>query len=152
MRDFFNGWRRKTGVVTLALLLVFIFWWVRSLYVTDVLCMRERNKFLGTYLFDIVSVFESDYVNLFASGGSSLLWLRRKDRNPYEPFYMQYEVGGDVLERMTPQADVSNPSVVLVPYPAIVIPLALISLWLLLVKPRKSAQKKITESISEKFA
>ena len=141
MGDYFKGWRRQTGVVTLVLLMVFNFWGVRSLFITDVLCMRERNRFLGSHLFEIVNLFDSDYVNVFASDGTSLIWLRRKDRNPYEPFYARHEASGDVLERMTPQADVSNPVVVYLPYPAIVIPLTLVSLWLLLTKPRLSNQK-----------
>ena len=150
MGKILRDWRRQTGEVTFVLLLVFTFWWVRSLFITDVLCMREKNRFLGSYLFDVANLFDSDYVNVFASDGSSVLWLRRKDKNPYEPFYARYEAIGDVLERMTPQADVSNPAVVIIPYPTIVIPLTLISLLLLLSKPRQSNQNKTVEPVSEK--
>lgn len=149
---FFRGRRRKIGAVTLVLAMVLVFWWVRSLFITDVLCMREKNRFLEAYLFDIINFFSSDYVNVFASDGSSLLWLRRKDRNPFEPFYSRYEASGDVLEHMIPQMDVSNPVVVYVPYPAIVVPLILISLWLLLSKPISSTQRKIDKTTPEKGA
>ena len=152
MSDFFRGWRRKFGVVTLVLAMVLIFWWVRSLFITDVLCLREKNRFLEAYLFDIITVYSSDHVNVFASDGSSLIWLRRKDRNPNDPSYSTYEASGDVLEHMIPQMNVSNPVVVYVPYPAIVIPLVLISLWLLLSKPHKSNQKKLAEPIENDVA
>jgi hypothetical protein len=148
----FHEWRRKIGAVTLVLAMVLVFWWVRSLFITDVLCMREKNRFLEAYLFDIINFFSSDYVNVFASDGSSLLWLRRKDRNPFEPFYSRYEASGDVLEHMIPQMDVSNPVVVYVPYPAIVVPLILISVWLLLSKPIPLTQRKIDKITPEKDA
>ena len=138
MGKIIKGWRRKTGLVTLLLALVFTLWWVRSRSTCDVICLRERNKFLATYLFDIVNFFDSDYVNVIASDGSSIHWIRL-DRYPNYPFYATYPAGGDVLERMIPQANVSNPAVVVhIPYPAIVVPLALASAWLLLFNPRRA--------------
>ena len=36
MGDFFHGWRRKIGVVTLVMALVFVSGWVRSLCAEDI--------------------------------------------------------------------------------------------------------------------
>ena len=147
MGEFSKGWRCKVGCVTLVMACVCAFWWSRSLFVTDVVCLRERNKFLNSYLFDVITLFDSDYVNLFASDRSSLIWLRKRSREPHEPFYSRYEATADVLERMIPQWDTSNPvAAVYVPYPAIVCSLIFVSLWLLLSKHRKSNRRKILES------
>ena len=136
--------------MTLVLALVFVFWWARSHFVTDVICLRERNKFLNAYLFEVITFFDSDYVNFLASDGSSMLWLRKRSREPNEPFYSRYKASGDVLERIIPQWDTSNPvAVVYIPYPAIVCPLALVSLWLLLSMPSKTSPKKTDEPSSK---
>ena len=42
--------------------------------------------------------------------------------------------------------------IIMIQYGSITVPLTLISLWLLLSKPRKSTPKKITEPIPEKVA
>ncbi len=149
MIEFLKGWRRKTGLVTLVLLMVFVFWWARSLFVTDVICLRERNKFLNTYLLEVITLFDSDYVNFFASDGSSMLWIRKRSRDLNEPLYSRYAASGDVLERIIPQWDTSNPvAVVYIPYPAIVCPLTLVSLWLLLSKPSKKNPIKTNQPTS----
>lgn len=43
MRDFFKGWKRKTGAVTLAVACVFMVGWVRSEFVQDFLKIRHGN-------------------------------------------------------------------------------------------------------------
>jgi len=138
MLSFFHGWRRKAACVTLVAALVFTFWWVRSCSICDVIYLREKNQFLNTYLFEIATFFDSEQVNIVASDGSSIHWLRRLDRNPQSAFYETFPAGGDVLEHMTPQANVSNAVLfVQIPYSAIVVPLSLLSVWLMLSKPRK---------------
>ena len=44
MGDFFIGWRRKVGVVTLVLACVFAGGWVKSLSTTDILNLRGRKQ------------------------------------------------------------------------------------------------------------
>jgi hypothetical protein len=41
MHTFFHGWRRKAGVVTLVIALVFIGGWIRSMSLLDVLQLRS---------------------------------------------------------------------------------------------------------------
>ena len=58
MRDFFHGWRRKAGCVTLVMACVLMVIWYRSYIVTD----------------DIGYAFQDEYV--LASKGGELCWLR----------------------------------------------------------------------------
>jgi len=137
MRHYLQGWRRKAGCIALLLACVFGYWWARSCFITDVLCIREKNRYLDAQLLEFTSLFGSDQVHVVASSESHLLWLRRKDRNPNEPFYTRDVASGDILDRLIPQANVGKPLVVMIPFPAIVMPLVLISACLLLSQPRK---------------
>ena len=137
VRQYFQGWRRKAGCIALLLACVFAYWWARSCFITDVLCIREKNRYLDAQLLEFTSFFGSDQVHVVASSESHLLWLRRKDRNPNEPFYTRDVASGDILDRLIPQANVGKPLVVMIPFRAIVMPLILISAYLLLIQPRK---------------
>jgi len=132
MFDFFHGWRRKAGCALLVLVSASVFWWARSRSFTDVLCIPEKNRRLNSLFLDVVTFFDSDYVNVVASNESSLVWLRRKYRDGDDCVYRSYPTGGDVLDRIIPQMDANKIPVVQVPYSIFVIPLTLLSAYLLL--------------------
>ena len=54
MGDFFHGWRRKTGLATLALALFVLGLWLRSHGVNDLVNFRSGNKKLQVFVSDRV--------------------------------------------------------------------------------------------------
>ncbi len=119
MGEFFKGWRRNVGAVTLVTACVLTAGWVRSLSTTDVImvhtgentpkALRLRAGWLRSHqgrIQRIASIAVGKYGRP-AGGTGFYLWQ--------------------------------------LPYWSITIPLILISAFLLLVKPDKSMQKKIAE-------
>ena len=150
MSEFFRGWKRKVGVVTLLMACLSTAGWVRSRGVCD-----------------LVSVYRTDALFRFMSSGGYLGWFdhrqgidtSRLKTMPFPSWRMRLLADhpdefestaitwkirclgfgiGDCSGRTT--------SVLRVPYWSFTVPLTLISLWLLLSKPRTSNQKKIAES------
>lgn len=118
MRDFFKGWRRKTGVMTLAMTCLFAAGWVRSLDGgTDGMKLLLLNR-----------------MHFLASLNSYILWCGCDvygDKT--ESFWIRFEVEGVdfQLARKTTGFRLWE-----IPYWSIVLPLILTSAFLLLVKPR----------------
>ena len=110
MREFFRGWRRKVGVVTLVLACVFTGFWVLSLI--------SSNKL----------VIEFSRTNDFAKS----IELRS------EGGMMQYVESTELYF-----GDHDNEVLFAHTYWSIVIPLTLVSLWLLLTKPRKANSETV---------
>ena len=122
MGDFFKPWRRKIGIVTLMLACVFAAGWVRSQYKADVFIMPLNESSNG----------------VISSRNGEIQWATAEFNHigkPYEP---------DGL------TELKNLPTVLrsVPYWPIVIPLTLLSAWLLLSKPRQSKSNTPTKLIS----
>ena len=99
MGEFFKGWRRKVGVLTLVMACMFMAVWIRSSLVID----KIANDFGGHE--KLVEMLQGD-----ESGMSRLITIWR-----VSPVW-------------------------------IILPLSLLSAWLLLGKPRQSNQKRITDS------
>ncbi|MDB5345631.1 MAG: hypothetical protein JWP89_4008 [Schlesneria sp.] len=70
MREFFRGWRRKTGCITLVMACVVTGLWVRTLFFSDQFCFAIGDRL--------------HYVN---SGQSGLSWLS-VDRSPVLEWHM----------------------------------------------------------------
>jgi hypothetical protein len=142
---FFHGWRRKIGLVTLVMACVFVAWWGRSLTIADQYTIRMNYNSLF-WMISNEGWFGCVVVPETKAAPTTAFFLHRTDRSsgdhnasPFDgvPYYSgNWEV---------------NPHFIL-PYSAMVIPLSLISLWLLLFKPRKTTQKKITEPIPSEGA
>jgi hypothetical protein len=49
MHDFFRGWRRKAGVITLVIACAFLVTWLRSLAMQDHLAVGQRYSVFTTY-------------------------------------------------------------------------------------------------------
>ena len=176
MVEFFQGWRRKFGVVTLVMALVLMGGWMRSESRIDHLWISVNNV-----------------VCWFFSGGNSLRLMTQVRPQPFippeesEPMFhwatiTNNQLRGAKFHNQRPVIDLSAEIVnrwpfertgcwggmgfeferfirtddvkeeahfasVSVPYWSITIPLTLKSLWLLLFKPRKSASNKAIDSI-----
>jgi hypothetical protein len=145
MGDFFHRWRRKAGCVMLVMACVLTLGWVRS-------CQFEEG--FGFYTKDSIIGFTSNYrgltwsrcvVQRFDSGGYWELW----DAQPKSPFdYITDEYEGliTVWRRAWGGFDFGDCHEEFearrlirwtIPYWSIVLPLTLISGWLLLSKSRK---------------
>jgi hypothetical protein len=154
MGEFVKPWRRKAGCVTLVMACVFARGWLRSFDNLDfVNVVRE-----GTVLLSLFSGFENCGGNLFISMDGSpdsfstrLVTYRKTD------MHSSY----DAFERSVPTAHLwrlhfggfdlgqsmslgSLQTTLQAPYWSIIIPLSLLSGYLLLSKPRQA--KKRTES------
>ena len=116
MGDYFHGWRRKVGVVTLFTACLFMAAWVRG----QATSVDNQMSFTG---FD-----KSRYILFLNPEGIDL--------------------GKLVITQDGNRQGLSIHGFLEVPHWAITIPLTLISLWLLLIKPKKSTPKKITEPIT----
>jgi hypothetical protein len=127
MGEYFKPWRRKIGILTLLLACVFAAGWVRS--------SGYEDEFQ-------ISIGDADHV--FESRSSKIRWhgigpLGRESElriqwhatplSPPPPLKLLVRQGSGM-------ARAKYFDVVAVPYWSIVIPLALLSAWLLLSKPR----------------
>jgi len=158
MSEFFRGWRRKIGFVTLVMALCFMAGWVRSLIIGDILrfpvreitCQYASNGGVFTieslspdglqparWLWNTTPVDHTSEYDFFSDGAEfDWLWVsgdflcyNKKWKNPGTiPYVYSYCVAA--------------------PYWSITVPLTLISLWLLLSKPRPPTPKTFAEPTS----
>lgn len=131
MRDFFRGWRRKFGVVTLVLACVFAAGWVRSYAGGD------------SYLFE-----EYSPLGIFSCDGE-ITWLGLSANDPNSPptplrLDPEFEVEGapTVFIKPSPMRFVVRT----VPYWSIALPLTLLSSYLLLRRPRPAKPNTVSET------
>jgi len=163
MWTFFRPWRRKVGIVTVVVACLFMGGWLRS----DVI--RDKIAFCPSYFWpqlpwygEIVSLqgslgwhryeMDSDCGGIGTNSLVKLTSFNAKNYFACSPKIEDtlvwhsrwagfgYGAGKTHLRGMSAQ-------VWTIPYWSIVTPLTLISLWLLLSKPRISTQKKIPEPI-----
>lgn len=161
MREFFRGWKRKTGVLTLLLACVFAAGWLRS----------DTQQ-------DEITVTAFSLVNSFVSNSGNLSWWRwhdpkatwffewdtRRNGNHHATetqkfdallncelqskrrqfanrtatvliIYFDRDQPATRVEKPKPATD--RPTVHNTPYWSIVIPLTILSAWLLLSKPKQ---------------
>ena len=128
MREFFKGWRRKVGCVTLVMACVFAVGWVRSL--------TRRDTFdFGRV--EIVSLESSLAVAIWPRSNLRLpQWFTEDSRSidsVFGPHGCRSRGAGFWSSGI---ADLQSTLIVVAPYWSIVIPLTLLSAYLLLSKPR----------------
>lgn len=127
MKDFFHGWRRKVGIVTLVMACVVCGLWVRSFYIMDILAAGGSTRqhvvesvngriWWTAYLEGAEWEFSSTFVHRAFPPGYLETILPRK---------MLAEVEGGQFGQW------------IIPYWSITIPLTLLSAYLILWKPRK---------------
>lgn len=158
MGDFFKGWRRKVGVVTLIVACVFMGGWICALQDIRDIAVFPSGK----------HTFEQ-----FVSGESSISWIRIYDEDVIRttPEFKRIDFSDDPSWHngafLDPRIEwdlhwcgfgagrIGGPPdrnwlkvCWVIPYWSVVVPLTLISFWLLLFKPHKSTLKKLSEPIS----
>ena len=153
MRGFFRGWRRKLGLLTLMMGLLAMAAWMRSDTIFEEASFPITDKaeiFVesgdGVFSFGRSLVNDPDFV----AGRPN--WIRYSPpqhiRQGWEHFrwYCRFsDVGFGIHSGLTPKID--ELLLVVMPYWTIVLPLTLLSAFLLLSKPRQPNQKKVTELV-----
>ena len=129
MREFFNGWKRKLGVVTLLTACAFAAGWVRSLTIGDQSTIRMNMNSLFWMIsnngwFGCVAVLEPNV------GSTTEFFRHWTDKSSPSPLVMGPFDGVPYRWNWA-----SSPHFIL-PYSTLVVPLTLLSAWLLLSKPR----------------
>jgi hypothetical protein len=124
MREFFYGWRRKAGVVTLVMSLALMAGWIRSTVAYD-----EFRVTIGTYRPFLLSqesrIWWGRWVD-HSRRAPAYGWRNLAHRDP-DPFARR--PGGSVTYSAIPSR---------MPYGVLVLPLTLLSACLLLSKSRRS--------------
>lgn len=139
MREFFRGWRRKAGCVTLVMACAFMMLLFRSHLITDFITTDASN----------------DGYQIVATGGGHVVWARTRSDSPIVrlswmsttwnhrifafPDECQISARRTLLGAEFKTAHLESKTVVFwkVPYLWFILPLTLLSAYLLLWKPRK---------------
>jgi hypothetical protein len=151
MREFFRGWRRKVGVLSLVMACLFAAGWVRSMYSNDFVFIEFGFPFGGR-----INIYTSpDQMDILLQ--RSMGWcfdfgkvepIRKRSRLTdvwlFDIHEIEEKIEDDVLQ-VAPGYKVSSFIHV------IVIPLTALAAFLLLSKPKTSNPKKSAETISEKL-
>ncbi len=152
MRDFFHGWRRKTGVVTLVMALAFMGGWLRSLMVQDSFSLPYA--LLPTLR--LVSL-EQSLVGLLIEDPTSMLMLQAWESSPPtdQPFYdhpgIEWRLklfGFGIGDELFDPANGGHVSLWVIPYWSIVITLTLFSAYLLLGNPSSPHPKAAVPTVT----
>lgn len=153
----FHGWRPKTGVATLVLACVFTGEWIRGFAIEDVIRLGTgRGRVLQT-----LSTSHGGLVWKIEETDCDISWVTGYTPRPVQEIndpsncfvnadFMDWRwqmFGLDFAEYHGVKAD--RLSFWLIQYPTIVVPLILISAWLLFSKPRSAKLKNTAEPILE---
>jgi len=129
MGEFFKGWRRKVGVVALVMACVAMGGWVRSFYVAESIFVTKNRS--G---FRVLSI------------EGTLHCQRFDDPNSYYPnVYQSYPLTQGQFVPVEWAWTSKQYHIRQIPHWSIVLPLTLLSAYLLLVKPRVAKPKKAVE-------
>src|SRR4051812_3266689 len=144
MREFFKGWRRKAGVVTLVIACALAAGWVRSCVMLDIVYFPRRTSncvlFSGNQRFRVMSVPGVSLTRIARHSDGVIISRETKiiagqDFIAFPKVTWTSERIDNLLGIFRDPGD-THPSVPMIPYWSIVIPLALLSAYLLLGKPR----------------
>jgi len=127
MYAFFHGWRRKAGCVTLAMAMLLFCLWVRSHIICDRLGLLAHHR-----QHDLVSFNSRVYYWSFNHPGDGDFWVFQSSMSEHRE---------EVLEAnrvFWEDCDVTFKQFVL-PYQTVLLPISLLSAYLILWNPRKRA-------------
>jgi hypothetical protein len=143
MREFFRGWRRKVGCATLVMACLVIALWIRSIYFVDELrlfcgnvCSRNQSLELEPANWDLEFWASQKWVTYSTDGQPSGY---DADTDPHDPNHIVWYLHmlGIGIGKWP------DGWLLTIPYWSVVVPLTLLSAFLILSKPRR---KKTAES------
>lgn len=145
MREFFNGWRRKVGCVALVMVLFLAFGWIRSQTVADAF----SNSFAPGSTAMLLSVDGCVAWSVYDSGDyrrprwevtprSELVGIAKEPMIAWHWQWLGFRIGKvHNLISLIPFSQIPAGAVVTIPYWSLILPLTLLSAYLLVWKPRK---------------
>ena len=164
MREFFRGWRRKLGVVTLVIACGFAIGWARSLHVIDVIIFPTGSQTaiaVSTAGYSIACRVGFDEEGQQGFDVYQLSFSAYKpDQGYYGPIHPGFEDPVDWRFQWcgfgfgeTPQQyrHFLRQSFLIIPLYSIVLPLTALSACFLLISPRQSNPNKPPEPIAPKL-
>ena len=127
MREFFHGWRRKAGCVALVLACAVMGLWFRSFAI-----------------FDVISLANGQQQHQIASASGRLFWGAWRERSRHSRPRNEWERIG-TSRRTRDEVDIQLESFHnfrwIIPYWSVVLPLTLLSAYLILWEPRKRTEQ-----------
>jgi hypothetical protein len=149
MREFFRGWKRKVGCVTLLLACVFTAGWLRSRFVTDHITLTTKAYPLIT-ITNRLSILEASWFDDKLKLTFHRRWTvtpitAQSKPSPNSKLFFWW----DTPPLSTGGREIHRGDSFAIRYFVIVIPLTLLSAFLLLSKPRPSNQKTTVDVVSE---
>ncbi len=151
MGDFFHGWRRKTGVATLVLALAFTGGWFRSDLIHDAFGSpigksRAAGLLSAAGQLGVYVTTDNDAYNI----PKQPAWktCKRETFRALFPARSGFIWSWHYHEFGMLRHSSGNVSVVIIPYWSIVLPMSLLSAYLLLIKPRSSSPKNVVETVT----
>lgn len=148
MGEFFNGWRRKAGLVTLAMSLLLAAAWMRSAVISDYITVATAPETVHVLISDrgrfhwhrmtLARHADGSY-HAMTSGWESwnqspyLDWIPDLEGSPDEAFVWRRLFGGFIFGQ-SKGFPMDQDRFAVVPY----WPLTLLSAWLILAKPQKA--------------
>jgi hypothetical protein len=136
MHTFFHGWRRKAGCVTLVMALAMMGAWFRSLILCDAIVVQSGTRWVDAIVSDAGHLMWADVCD--DSPAPFIQWkqfpaakFRDQESIEWHKLGLSFAIG----EFRSPKTAAGR--IWSAPYCALVIPLTLLSAYLLLWKPRK---------------
>jgi hypothetical protein len=120
MREFFKGWRRKVGCVTLVVSLLLAGCWIRSFVIRDVVCIPRKYA-----------------LQIFSSSQGEISWNRHDAAST-----LKFSWKSEPIDRRTARRKAGfrfNASIWSTPYWPFTVPLTLLSAYLILWNPLKNS-------------
>ena len=148
--SYFRPWQRKLGVVTLLLACLFAVGWVRSLYAFEEIVWRFESLLFGALSVDQTILFAGFCVNE-QKGNGFIPEFTSEEFRPFAEEVRQIDWMGTFLSIRAGilrdyQQENFFPTHFAIPYPSIVLPLMLLSAWLLFTKPRTKKPRPTSET------
>jgi hypothetical protein len=147
MREFFRGWKRKVGVVTLLMALAFMGGWVRSFWICDLIVapngghsyheIFSSGNWIGWVMVPCTKGTVPKTYRSFYGWHKSNVDRRVTEEGPFSSVSVHMEVKGAGYNFK--YSELANAHLIF-PYPSIVVPLTLLSAFLLLSKPKPKAE------------
>ena len=151
MGEFFTGWRRKISLIMLAMASMFMAGWVRSFTYCDHVLFASRGRTEQTLaLLDGLIIWGadddvSDPLSSYPEWETdSSLFIREMFFNRFKIDWQWYGLGSCNHH----YNDGSLAKIWLIPCWFFISPLTVVSAFLLLSKPRKSSQTRLTEPVT----
>lgn len=152
MREFFGGWKRKLGVVTLLMACVSAAGWLRSTTKIDVCYFRGLSaewKWMllsGGQKFYVMRAANVSTLTYDVGNETEAMLILQDRRSSLEGAYWSQPGSVNRVPGIFSSDQDKHPIASMIPYWSVTIPLTLMSAWLLLSKPRTRQAKPASES------